>query len=491
MLSKSVWIGFGIVTLILLFTLIFRYEALPAGDIVEYFGITETVLTHGGLNLTPETKTALETKYLNPGYFEDPGHYLQGIDDQRYPVHFFFYSILAIPARLFLRLLQQNELNTFAVTNLLIFTGTLALILKRYVHSPFKRVVFLFLCYFSPFLTFITWPGPDLLYMCLLLIALFAFFAREYAAAAILATVASWHSQPLIIVAFAATGYFVIKEALQADTTGRYKIHISRSVLIVGGAAFFIVILPYIYNLMAFGVFSPWTILPDGWTKLNGFGLQNASVWKLYEQLFDLNYGLFWYAPLILALGIYALFFSGRQHRMLWYVSSVFLITAFFYQTNPAWHYGTAGYGPSRHAIFLLPLFLYLAMYRVRPGHKYTSWITGVVISQLIILSFNGLLFPDFRNTLKHSALATYALTTYPSIYNPTPEIFVDRTNNDDKKEPDSAIYKHNGYCTKAYILYKDKESLEPSCGYIPEQYKEAFEKLNEFEPYKGIYINY
>jgi hypothetical protein len=46
-----------------------------------------------------------------------------------------------------------------------------------------------------------------------------------------------------------------------------------------------------------------------------------------------------------------------RIDQPLYYYSSV--ITAFFYQTNPAWYHGTSGYGPSRHAIFYYLTYLF------------------------------------------------------------------------------------------------------------------------------------
>ena len=62
----------------------------PAGDIAEYFGITESVLRHRSINLTPGDQTTL-SQPLHPQYFTNPGYYIAGVDGNRYPVHFIGY----------------------------------------------------------------------------------------------------------------------------------------------------------------------------------------------------------------------------------------------------------------------------------------------------------------------------------------------------------------------------------------------------------------
>jgi len=234
-------------------------------------------------------------------------------------------------------------------------------------------------------------------------------------------------------------------------------------------------LIPYAYNFIIFGTFTPWTILKDGWTLIHGFGPQNMSLKKLFEQFFDLNFGLFWYAPMLLILGVTSVIVN-RKNLQLVFTALSMIITAFFYQTNPAWHYGTSGFGPSRHAIFLLPFLIYASILLLEKFFLRKVALVLLVITQLVIMSFNGFLFPNLLNTLQMSPYAAYVLDHAASLYNPTPEIFVDRTLHQDYSYPHSAYYKYQGSCTKAYVLITDKDALVANCGFIPDKYVNSFD---------------
>jgi hypothetical protein len=147
------------------------------------------------------------------------------------------------------------------------------------------------------------------------------------------------------------------------------------------------------------------------------------------------------------------------------------LITAFFYQTNPAWDYGTAGFGPGRHGVFVLPFLLVLASSWIKKQAVPLLVLGIIVVSQLYLLSLNGWLVPDLTDSLRHSPQAQWVLDHYPDWYQPTPEIFVDRTDHSDLKYPTSAIYQVNGRCVKAYLVDPDTElsKLEQQCGRVGE----------------------
>lgn len=468
-----------------------------AGDIVEYYGVTQSLANHGGISLTQIDQKNLET-VLHPAYFSDPQYYVTGRDGARWPVHFFFYSLLLIPIRLGLQLFSAPELYTLSLTNILILTVTALFVVHNFLQHNRSRMLFLILFYLSPLLFFITWPGADLLYICLLLISVFYFFEKNYFKAALFASVASWQSQPLAIIAVFMTLYYV---EIAFRQRGRNK----KSVLQILISSFYLLILialPYLYNLYAFGVLTPWTRFENGWTFINGFGMQNIRISKLFEQFFDPNIGLFWYAPLLGLLVLYILVRFVQKlslptsevvrhnfHKIVLF--GVFVCTAFFYQTNPAWHYGTAGYGPTRHILFFIPFlivwilssWLALPLKAQQRGVQDQSKDSGVtrlsglhrmtlallVIIQLYALSLNGFVTPNFEHTLHNSPYAAFILNTMPRLYNPTPELFVDRTSHTDLDHPTSAVYKYNGVCKKAYILQTDAQLLINECRNIPE----------------------
>lgn len=476
MSAKAVltWAVFSILSIVFLSYFVLFPPVNYGGDIAEYYGITESLKNHFGYNLTFEDRKILETK-LQKAYFEDPSYYILGVDNHRYPVHFVAYSTLVTPIRLLIEYLNLNSLIALSLTNLLIFTVVNFLIIKNFLHNHFQKIGFIIIAYLSPLIYFIIWPGPDIFYTALLLLSIFLFFKAKFFLSALVVALASWHSQPLAIISLAAIVYYFITHT-NLLLNHEHQIIIRSRILL--GSAFLILItlVPYFYNYLIFGMLTPWTEFKDGWTQINSFGLQNISLKKLFEQFFDLNIGLFWYFPIAFLVGIFYLIKSIISDKRFLFIPILILITAFFYQTNPAWNYGTAGFGPSRHIIFVIPFLIYLFIKHLK--HSFISLLVIIlfILAQSYILYFNGLLSPNLLNSLEHSPIAKFVIENYPNLYNPTPEIFSDRTNHRDSKFPESAIYKVNGVCKKAYVLVTDIDRLRMECGYIPTEYEKKID---------------
>jgi len=478
MRAKLFWLVFALLFFCLALFILLRVEVKPDGDIVEYYGVTETVLNHGSLDLRAADIEKL-TRYIDSPKFTNPGYYLAGRSGGRYPVHFWAYSLLLIPARLTLEALGANPLLSLPLTNLLIMAGVLAYVCRKFLKRTLYRAIFLGLVLTSPLVFYLTWPGPDMLYLGLLLIAVFYAFQKQLRTAAYLIALASWHSQPLAVLAVGLIFLNLWKE---------------RRLLGVGWGAVSVIALPYLYNLYVFGVLTPWTMLENAYAEINGFGLSNMSLFKFFEQFFDLNTGIFWYAPLLLALSLLFVFRTIKKRNYL-SLSLIlfFILTAFFYQTNPAWHYGTTGYGPSRHIIFVLPLLIYLSLFVLKSVRsvKHVWLFLLFIFIQAYSLWFNGYFYPDTTRSLYHNPYAQYVLNNHAQLYNPTPEIFIDRTTHSDGMVPVTAIYRSEGVCRKAYLLPGSVEQLRTECGFIPDTEIGKLELLNSLSAYEGIYLNY
>lgn len=446
---------------------VFVVNIQQGGDIAEYYGITQTILTEQTLALSDTQEKELEQR-LHAAYFDNPHYYVIGRDDKRYPVHFFAYSLFAIPFRLFLEAIGQDPLKSLWLVNVWSIVGAIAFIWWRYVQKIWPRMLLLGFVVFSPLMSFFIWPGPDLWYLSLLLVGVFAFAHKEFRLAVLFTTLASWHSQPLLVLAGLLAGYDVLRSSSWKFSGKKQSVSLNLTRVWQYVFIGLLGLLPYVYNLCVFGTLTPWTLLQDGWTQIRGFGLQNASLRKTVEQLFDLNIGQFWYAPSLYILSsitlIWAIF---KKNWQLLTLAVLFVITSIFYQTNPAWHYGTSGYGPGRHGLLYLPLVILLTWQLLKKKSKLILILTTLLLlTNIGFLSFNNYLQPDLSKTLYHSVFAEYALAHYPQLYNPTPEIFVDRTNHADKTLPTTAIYKDKqDNCVKTWVLITDKELLENECG--------------------------
>ncbi len=460
------WIALGCVSILLFMVFLTNYTPQQAGDIANYLGVTESVKNHFTPELHDDDKNSLAS-LVHPAYFNNPIYYnIPSPSGLRYSMHFIAYSYIITPVRIGLEALQYNPLLMFPIANSIILILTLSFLCAS-LRDYKQRLMLILLVLLSPIISFLAWPGPDAWVLCLLLLAAYWYRTKRYWQAAYITAIASWHSQPLLILSlgmmFMATAN-IWKGIIIHKTYSHLSLYstISRVLWLIG-----ILALPYIYNYWAFGVLTPWTKLRDGWTLLYGFGIQNLQVEKFFSQIFDINTGIFWYMPVgVIAWIIVMIWAIKKNHISTTLLAISLFVTAFLYQTNPAFHYGTAGFGPSRHIVFLAP-FLTFAIIEVLAGVKRRMGygiLAAYILTQSLILTMNGWLAPDFTNSLRHTPIATYLLTHAPALYTPLPEIFVDRTNGDDADHPTSAIYKINGTCTKAYILPLDIPKLLTEC---------------------------
>lgn len=448
----------------------------PAGDIAEYFGITESVLRHSSINLTPQDQTAL-SQTLHPEYFSNPGYYIPGTDGNRYPVHFIGYSLLLTPLRWILQQAGIPELHIFSLANTLLLFGAITYILLRFLRQPSRQLLFVTLTITSPLIFFLWWPGPDIFSLSFLLISLFWLYEGGIFPAAALTAIASWQAQPMIVI----TASMLLYGATHTTNAYRKKILIPTAIILCLAA------LPYLYNFILLRTLTPWTILKDGWTTMNGFGLHNMSIQKLFEQFFDLNMGVFWYAPLLVSAGIIRIAARIRHDAKIRWLALTGIAVLFAYQTNPAWHYGTSGFGPSRHTLVMIPFLIAAIVWHAKPKALWTGFMVLLFVSQVAFLSLNNYIFPVFSNTLVHSPIARFVLDRWPALYTPTPEIFSDRTNHTDLDHPSSAIYQVNGTCKKAYVLGRDIDMVIATCGSFPESVRASI--LNPDTD--GFYVTY
>ncbi|PIZ63765.1 hypothetical protein COY16_01110, partial [Candidatus Roizmanbacteria bacterium CG_4_10_14_0_2_um_filter_39_13] len=258
--------------------MLISWEFQPAGDIIEYYGVTESLLSHGGINLTQEDYQNLVNTF-NEGYFSDPRYFMAGRGAERFSAHFIGYSVLAVPTRALLELIGSDPKKALGFTNLLIFSASLLFIMLKYLKNTAPKLILLLTAFTSPLIFFLTWPGPDLLVLSLLLISLFAFWNKECLFAAILSVIASWHSQPLIIVAGINVMFLLFhsrhpelacppnwRDSESIFSRFRFKSGMIKKTIPILIVLAFLAAIPYVYNLYFFGVLSPWSIFEDGWT---------------------------------------------------------------------------------------------------------------------------------------------------------------------------------------------------------------------------------
>lgn len=430
------------------------------GDIIEYYGMSESMINHQSLELRESDKQNLIQRF-GPGYFHNPEYYFKAPNGQRYSGHFWSYSLTLIPARLALRALGIDEVKAISVTNVLILSVLSFVIFLLHLKSFIRRIIYLVVVYISPVVSFLVWPGPEIYVFALVFWSVVLFTEKKYGSAVIIAAIASWQSQPLLVFV-AVYGLYMLWEQLRT-----LDLKDSKQIGLIVAKYSSLILCIFLPNVYAFFTFHKL----HGLSNLDGVGIQNFTVLRLVEIFFDPNFGLYFYLPVIGIIGIYVLLRQSiRESRYIIYflalIGSGVLFTAI---TN--WNHGTAGYGPMRYALYLMPVMMYFFVTKYQNKLAWHALLTVSISLQIILLSMNGFLMPRLENSFVLTPMAKFVLIHMPKLYNPTSEIFIERTIGHEEKYVNVSIFRNNGKCIKAYVTTGNADFLKSACGSFDSSY--------------------
>ena len=455
---------------IILFTMI-TLKAQRYGDGNEYFLMLESFRNHFSPDLQMED---IKKSYVGErnafGEKADPyWGYFKGRDQRWYSQHFWAYSLTSLPAKAILELFGFKGSRSLQITNALLFAFTL-LVLNFFSKLDEKqKLLSTLLLTFSPALWFIHWTHPEIFILCWVTLSLIFFHSNKYPLAIISAVLASFQNQVLTL--------YVLFLLIKAAFNSHFKI----KTLILYGALSALVFLPNAFYWMVFGRFNP---LSDA------TALANISAFRVFEAFFDLNIGLLPYLPLSLLFFFGVILFrlisqSGFSDDWQIFILIIALITVCSATDN--WNHGTSG--PSRYVIWILPFIFYTLITNLKTiwkGPVLKTLFVSAVAWQVFIVVSGGLLVHE-EDYLKHTSLAQFVLNRFPELYNPSYEIFCERTQHSESACEDPTIYTHKNQCKKALVTCDGLNKLESLCGKVDKNFQEACKNHQE----KWFYVDY
>jgi len=468
-------------SLISIAILVAMFVAKPKryGDGQEYFLMTESLFNHGSPDLQEEdinTLEELKTRF-NLRYNLDTGYFIAK-DNHLYCYHFWAYPLFCLPAKFFLHILQFNELKALQITNAMMYILSIFHIIYLSNLTNLQKMFFGLLVVFCPAFWYIHWTHPEIFSYSLVIMSLAYMNDGKWHASILCAAIASTQNQPLLIwVAF-----LFGKASIGSKLKWNKILLLSVSALPA--------ITPIFFYYTKFGVPS---LLSQEAANLN-----NISLLRVWEMFFDLNIGLMPYAPLMLLVFIAIVvqdLFLKRQLSLPVQMFLVIFVMMLLCSLTYNWNSGSSG--PTRYLIWMLPLFFYVVISKIKliEGKNVKSFFSlilsfAVLTQALGVIYWGGFIPLDRIGFLQHSYLAKFVLNYFPSIYNPTEEIFIERTLQSEGGEfKFPIIFFYKGKCKKALLTGNDGNELFKKCGHIPNKYRYYFEKDKYSE--RLVYINY
>jgi hypothetical protein len=457
-LGKHHWFAF-LVVLYVVTLAIFSQNGLhyPYGDGPEYSMMTESFLNHGSpelraedvdgyLNYLRERKLPIQNADAFLAYqkkFNKEVHYLKGYYqsttdlEKWFSYHFWFYSMLNVPARYFLSLIDADIKITFLCTNLfMIFLGIW--LITQLKKTTLKDKVFLcLLMTFSPLLWYVDWAHAEVFCGVLVFLGAIYHYYKLFYAAIICFVIASLQNQAITILAF-----LVSIEVL-------YREKITFPLLLKLFLCNVWTLAPSLFYYYWFEVFS--LLSTDGTISYEGISLK-----RFWHFFFDLNQGLIYGIPFVLLFALILILIDVsrlkkfREYTLL--LAIPFMALLFMQVTN--WNSGNVVI--KRYGVWIAPLFIVAFYFRIKRFKTWAFYLIAVLaaLSQpLVIFSQH-----DFNQYYWHAnnlkPIAKWVLDRHPAWYNPEPEVLLERMNTSNPASTDSVIVyqNHEGKVTKMFV---------------------------------------
>jgi hypothetical protein len=470
-------------------------DPTPFGDAGEYFLMAESFANHTSPELRPEDVASLRRRaaaaHLALVEADILSNYFEAVDGRRYCYHFWGYSLASLPARWVLRGFGLPELRALQVTGALAFCLALGAVAFVALWTEEEKRLYVALLFFSPLLWFILWSHPEVYSASLVVIAL-ALRNRGWARAAVFsAALAATQNPPLVLL----VAFLWWKSAVDArgGLAPRLSLVLSmswrRGLLSALAAAPLAV--PPLFFYRNFSVLNL--------AARETAGLEHVSLRKALELFFDPNLGLLPFVPVTLALFLGVGVWSARARRGLPESTQILLLVfalALGCSANRNWNNGTSG--PSRYAVWVLPLLVHVVvtteeaaeLRRTRRLYTRGLWL-AVAVQAAVVAARGG--FTSRMDYLEHSAPARFVLEHAPALYNPSHEIFVERTTGSEAAAEGPFVYARGGRCFKALAKRKHEAALIERCGGVPESRRAFFaaRPRSDAEAREWVYVDY
>jgi hypothetical protein len=376
-------------------------HTIVAGDGPEYLMMLESWFRHA----TPDQRAgdaAALARWLHPMPERVHSGYYVTAEGRWYSYHFWLYSLLGVPFKAVLRVIHGDELDALRWLNVALLVGaTRAALVTRSLPRS-RRALFVLVAAVSPVLWYVRWPHAEVFVWSAMTFGVLAWDARRWALAAAAFAAAATQSAPLAVFAALAAACAVLEG------------HRRRAALAVGCAG--LAAVPPLFYLLHFGRAN---LMADaGLIDLRLVGFR-----RLASFLVDPDLGLVAHAPAALVLG--GVGFVAAVRRRAWRAVALgvaALVAMVADGTTVNWNAGSCGL--LRYGVYVLPVLAWLAA-RGLPRGRIAAVSAGAAVAvqaALVPLRFGA------DDSLFHDALARWIDVHAPALYDPIPEVFVERT---------------------------------------------------------------
>lgn len=421
MSNKAELIIVAVLSVVVL-ALAFYLPAVRTGDGGYYYEMLNSLGRNHSVAITEELRQMVSARIGYP--LADLER--KGLDGLNYPIHFFAYPLLSVPAFYFTKLLHIDDLKSFQITNACIIIAFLIYVLIRCKSAALIRWAVAASFLLSVGMFYFQWTHPEILTGACVLAASLAFYEKRYLEASLLSAVGSLQNPSAIFLVAISLGFFLLELVLEFKRDRR----LSRFARLLPAVPIgLLAISPYLWSLWKFGILNP--IVGSGAID---YGL--ISLGRLYSTYFDLNQGLVVGMPwLVLAVpaalvGRVARTATAKDALLkredILILASVLMSIPTLAQLN--WNSDNSVF--ARYASWIgMPIVVWtvVSVCALEARTRSLILIASLVIQSALVVVMGGMLKERHPRYVELQPWIRSIWARWPELYDPVPEIFYER----------------------------------------------------------------
>jgi len=409
--------------------LIATFGVRPAGDGTEYLLAARALAHHGTPDLRVEDAEWLAQR--EPRWRKLAAELTQGIETEaptslaavyrapngrHYSLHFWFFSLLAVPFLWLTELIGVPPVLALAWVNACGACAAIRMLFGRFARAgPALVATVLFLLFGTTF--YLAWSGPEVLTGAAVLIACTAARRGQLGVGIAAGGLAATQNPSAV---------FVLPFVVWTAWRPRRPLPVAELSLVAAGVL--LAALPYLFFFYEFRV----------WSRIARFAVDRELIsWeRAWSLVFDLNEGMIVGIPglLVGSVAVVTLVATGaavpeRPALVRGVVATLVVVIAMAVPTFSIHNWNSGNVVFIRYAYWIaMPLFELALHLGERLAVRSQIQVAAVAAAlQLAIVGLNGL-WGERYNFVHHSWPAKLVLRYFPSAYNPVPEIFYERS---------------------------------------------------------------
>ncbi|WP_415807004.1 hypothetical protein [Bordetella muralis] len=383
-----------------------------------------------------------------PFYADKDGNY--------YSYHFWLYSLLVAPFLFIVKLLGRATPWAFIVANVIsAIAASWAICMWKKIGRE-QRLLLLTLFWSCGTIPYIRWTHPEVFCASLLVVSLIWACNHKYVLSAIFAAIAAQQNPPILL---------WVAALMAIDLCSQYQrtksIWPSTRKLAEWGVCLVLASLSMAFFFIHFDT-------SNLITRSGGAKTELISIDRLWSFYFDLNQGvvlLLWpllaLVPVVMTYGIAASKLDKNSLIVVGGLALMSLMLAFPSISTPNFNPGTSFI--LRYAYWAsIPLIFIVTTIDLKHGKaKAITW-AGILSYVVLNLSYYTGNWPSY---LHYTPTARYVMEKFPGMYNPIPEIFIERaTHSEGRNDKDIYFYAANGKVRKILLNASHRNIGEFQC---------------------------